>query len=276
MKNEEFAKTRVDVLLEKGAEELLPEELYTMLYGSGLWIEEKRDGTIIRAYSQDVSAFIDYLKKLDLKIKDIAIVQEQPVDYSELTRRYFRPIKIEDMTIIAPWNKKVKHNRHILIEPGMAFGTGRHESTRLMFKLMKDVNMKDRSVLDLGCGSGILSLYANHLGAKRIVAVDNDTDAVESAKKNVDLNCVNNLELICADITKIKGLFDIILANLDIKTFMCHASHIKKLLPIGGIIIVSGVLVKNTKNVAMLFHPLSLLRSVKKNSWCGLVFENSF
>ena len=152
MKNEEFTKTRVDVLLEKGAEELLPEELYTMLYGSGLWIEEKRDGTIIRAYSQDVSAFIDYLKKLDLKIKDIAIVQEQPVDYSELTRRYFRPIKIEDMTIIAPWNKKVKHNRYILIEPGMAFGTGRHESTRLMFKLMKDVNMKDRSVLDLGCG----------------------------------------------------------------------------------------------------------------------------
>ena len=50
MKNEEFTKTRVDVLLEKGAEELLPEELYTMLYGSGLWIEEKRDGTIIRAY----------------------------------------------------------------------------------------------------------------------------------------------------------------------------------------------------------------------------------
>lgn len=273
MKNVESVKIRVNVHVEKGSEELLPEEMYNLLSGHGIWIEEKDDDVIIRAYPPNVPGFIDYLKQLDIKVKNIAIEREKAVDYKELSRKYFRPIRIEDVTILATWHKRPKHRKCIIIEPGMAFGTGRHESTRLMFKVMREIDMADKSVLDIGCGSGILSIYANLLGAKRIVAVDNDMDAVLSAKKNIELNKLSNIELICADLGHIRGSFDIILANLDIETFTRFAPYIKKLLKHGGLIVISGILLKNKKDIPHLFHPLSPVREERKNSWCGLLFK---
>ncbi len=82
----------------------------------------------------------------------------------------------------------------------MAFGTGRHESTKIMIKLMDAVNFTGKTVLDIGCGSGILALNAYLLGAKKIFAVDNDLDAVLNAKKNVSLNEANTINLACASL----------------------------------------------------------------------------
>ncbi len=267
--------TRVDVYAGKGLEELLPDELYGMLSGRGLWVEEKGDDIVIRAYPSDVNLFVDSLKRLNITVKNIVVEHERPIDYKSLTQKYFRPIKIEDVTILAPWHKKPRNGRYIVIEPGMAFGTGRHESTRLMFRLMKTSEIKGKPVLDIGCGSGILSLYANLLGAKNIIAVDNDMDAVVSAKKNLELNSIQNVELVCSDAGSIAGRFDVILANLDIQTFSRYATHIMKLLSDEGIVVISGVLVKNRKNVINLFNPLSLECLEKKNSWCGLVFKKT-
>jgi len=267
--------TRVDVHVEKGSEELLPEDFYSMLSGQGVWLEEKGNDVIIRAYPPNVPVFIDYLKQLNITVKNITIEREETIDYAELTRKYFRPIKIEDITILAPWHKKDKNRKYIVIEPGMAFGTGRHESTRLMFMLMKQIDMAGKSVLDIGCGSGILSLYANSLGAKKIVAVDNDIDAVLSANKNLELNNTNNIELICAELNHVGGVYDVILANLDIQTFMRFAVHIKKLLSGGGIVLISGILAKNRKDLVSLFCPFPLISTEKKNSWCGFAFKET-
>ncbi|MCX5808283.1 MAG: 50S ribosomal protein L11 methyltransferase [Proteobacteria bacterium] len=266
-------KIRVDVRAEKGSEELLPEGIYDILPGQGIWIEEKGDDVIIKAYPSDVEEFVDYLRKSNISVKDVNVEKEVSLDYAELTKKYFRPIRIEDVTILAPWHKKRKSEKCIVIEPGMAFGTGRHESTKLMLKLMRHIDMEDKSVLDIGCGSGILSLYANVLGAKTIIAVDNDMDAVLSVKKNLTLNDTSRIETACTDLHHIKGTYDIILANLDIQTFTRRAGYIKKLLKSGGFIVISGVLVKNKKDVLPLFHPLSLIRTEKKNSWCGFVFK---
>ncbi|MCX5817728.1 MAG: 50S ribosomal protein L11 methyltransferase [Proteobacteria bacterium] len=266
-------KIRVDIRAEKGSEELLPEGIYDILPSRGIWIEEKGDDVIIKAYPSDVEEFVDYLRKSNISVKDVNVEKEVSLDYAELTKKYFRPIRIEDVTILAPWHKKRKSEKCIVIEPGMAFGTGRHESTKLMLKLMRHIDMEDKSVLDIGCGSGILSLYANVLGAKTIIAVDNDMDAILSVKKNLTLNDANRIETACTDLHRIKGTYDIILANLDIQTFTRRAGYIKKLLKSGGFIVISGVLVKNKKDVLPLFHPLSLIRTEKKNSWCGFVFK---
>jgi ribosomal protein L11 methyltransferase len=266
-------KIRVDVRIEKGSEELLPEGIYNILPGQGIWIEEKEDDVIIKAYPSDVEEFVDYLLKSNISIKDVNVEKEASLDYAELTKKYFRPIRIENVTILAPWHKKRESEICIVIEPGMAFGTGRHESTKLMFKLMRYIDMEDKSVVDIGCGSGILSLYANVLGAKTIIAVDNDMDAILSVKKNLTLNNASRIETACINLHHIEGKYDIILANLDIQTFTRRAGYIKKLLKPGGLIVISGVLVKNKKDVLPLFHPLSLLHTEKKNSWCGLVFK---
>jgi ribosomal protein L11 methyltransferase len=266
-------KIRVDVRVEKGSEELLPEVIYNILPGQGIWIEEKGDDIIIKAYPSDVEEFVDYLLKSNISVKDVNVEKEASFDYAELTKKYFRPIRIEDMTILAPWHKKRKNEKCIVIEPGMAFGTGRHESTKLMFKLMRCIDMEDKSVVDIGCGSGILSLYANMLGAKTIIAVDNDMDAILSVKKNLTLNNSSRIETACINLHHIEGKYDIILANLDIQTFTRRAGYIKKLLKPDGFIVISGILVKNKKDVLPLFHPLSLVNTEKKNSWCGFVFK---
>ena len=123
------------------------------------------------------------LRTLKIATKDVLVTDEPEQDYAELTKKYFRPIQIEGLTILAPWNKTKRKGPRILIEPGMAFGTGRHESTRLMIKLMGSIDFKGKKVLDIGCGSAILSLYAALLGAKKVLAVDNDEDTVLSARK---------------------------------------------------------------------------------------------
>lgn len=265
--------TRVDVYLEKGLEELLPEDFYNMLSGKGFWVEETEDAAVVKSYPADIEAFLDYLNALPVNIKDVVVEQEKSIDYKELTKKYFRPIRIEDITILAPWHKKKRDGKYIVIEPGMAFGTGRHESTRLMFKLMGRIDMTGKSVLDLGCGSGILSLYADMLGAREVFAVDYDLDAVLSVKENLAFNNAGSIMPVCASLNDIKGVYDIILANLDIQIFTHYAGHIKGLLKNDGFIVVSGVLTRNKKDLLFLFKPFVLVGTERKNSWYGFVFK---
>jgi ribosomal protein L11 methyltransferase len=266
-------KIRVDILVEKGAEELFPEEIYSLLSNSGIWIEEEGDDIVIKSYPDDIQTYLKYLKKMNIRIKKTDIQKEEQQDYAELTKKYFRPIKIDDITILAPWNKQNTNSRSIIIEPGMAFGTGRHESTKIMMKLMKHAVIEGKTVLDLGCGSGILSLYAVLFDAKKVIAVDNDPDTVLSAKKNTILNNTNRISLVCADLQHVSGRYDIVLANLDIRTFTSYLEKIKGFVKKGGYIIISGILTKDRKQLISLFHPFPLLETEKKNAWCGFVFK---
>jgi ribosomal protein L11 methyltransferase len=266
------SQTRVDIIAAKGTEELLPEEIYSLLSNAGIWVEEKGEDVVIKAYPKDVEAFLKYLRLAKIKIKKVIVETEEEQDYAELTKKYFRPIRIDDVTIIAPWNKAKGEGTRVVIEPGMAFGTGRHESTRIMMKLMKGVDFKGKTVLDIGCGSAILSLYASLLGSKKVAAIDNDPDAVESAIKNIALNHARNVTAACNDLRDASGRYDIILANLDIRTFTAFSDKVKSLVKKNGTVVISGVLGKDKKRVLDLFLPLAPLHTEKKNAWCGFVF----
>lgn len=266
---------RIEISVKKGAEELLPEEIYGACLSGGLWIEEARNKTVIKAYPKDVGVFQDLLRRSGITIHKIRIVQEKDQDYAELTKRYFQPIRVEDVTVAAPWNKNTGKKKTIIIEPGMAFGTGRHESTRIMIRLMKGMDISGKEVLDLGCGSAILSLYASLKRAKKITAVDNDEDAIGSARKNVSLNDATNIRFTCTGLENIKGRYDIVLANLDIRTFSDHAQHIMRRLKRGGSLIISGILGKDARRALSLFHSLTLVRTEKKNSWRGFVLKRA-
>ena len=268
-------KTRIDLLLEKGREELLPEELY-LLSKTGVWTEEKKDGTVlVHFYPEDGDVFLGALEGSRFPVLEVHREQEELKDYSALTQKYFRPIRIEDLTILPPWSKRKPGGPFIVIEPGMAFGTGRHESTRLMIKLMKSVDFRGTQVLDLGCGSGILSLYAALLGATRVVAVDNDLDTVLNARKNASLNDTRSIEVVCADLADVGGSYDVILANLDIRTFTAHAPRVAAFAKPGATIIVSGILGRDRAKLIALFQSAEHIRMEQKNSWRGFLFRNA-
>jgi ribosomal protein L11 methyltransferase len=269
------SRTRVDITVKKGAQELFPESFYEELPASGIWIEEKGDKAVIKCYPENVNAFLRMLRTLKIATKDVLVTDEPEQDYAELTKKYFRPIQIEGLTILAPWNKTNRKGPRILIEPGMAFGTGRHESTRLMIKLMNGIDFKGKKVLDIGCGSAILSLYAALLGAKKVLAVDNDEDTVISAQKNIELNDTHAIEIVCSDLMHVSGTYDIILANIDIRTFRATSTHIHTLLRKGGHLLVSGILGRDQKELLPLFGSLSCLRVEQKNAWRGFVFQKN-
>jgi ribosomal protein L11 methylase PrmA len=146
-------KTRVELRLEKGLEELLPEDLY-LLSKSGVWTEEKGDFVLVRFYPDDRDAFLLAVKTLPVPVTEVKVEEEELRDYSALTHQYFRPIRIEDLTVRAPWNKGTAKDPSLIIEPGMAFGTGRHESTRLMIKIMKSVDFKGSAYSISGADQG--------------------------------------------------------------------------------------------------------------------------
>jgi ribosomal protein L11 methyltransferase len=262
----------VEILVEKGQEELLTDKIYK-LAGEGFWLEDQGDLVLLKCYPDEPDAFLKGLSISGLKISNVNVEKEEPRDYAELTRQYFRPIRIGNLTIRAPWNKKKDNGREIIIEPGMAFGTGRHESTRIMVKLMDDVDFEGKTVLDIGCGSGILALYAHLLGAGMIYAVDNDSDAIFNAKKNVSLNRVDTINLVCAHLQDVHEAFDIVLANIDIKTFSEHSAKIASLVDRNGLLFISGILRKNKSQLLCLFPGWSVVQVYRKNSWCGFLLS---
>ena len=264
---------RVDVVVERGAQELLPEEIYTLHSPSGIWVVEDDNETVIRAYPEQVETFVMAMRQSGIRIGDVRVIEEARRDYSEMAKRYFRPVTVEDIVIRAPWNAKRKGVAYITIEPGMAFGTGRHESTRLMIKLMREIEFTGTRVLDIGCGSALLSLYARLKGAKHVYAVDNDLDAVLSAQKNVLLNETSGIEVVCADLMDVSGRYDVVVANLDIRTFAFSSGHIMGLLKKAGTLIVSGIIGREKREALRLFIPWEPVIEVRKNAWRGFVFR---
>ena len=129
----------------------------------------------------------------------------------------------------------------IIIERG-AFGSGEHETTISCLEELLNLDVKDKNVLDIGCGTGILAIAALKLGAKRATGIDIAREAIETAKLNASLNEVENkLDLILGTITKVKGKFDVILANIYPEVLKDIVSHIKRVSSEGTILIVSGI-----------------------------------
>jgi ribosomal protein L11 methyltransferase len=263
---------RVDILVEKGQEELLSDTIYN-LAGRGFWLENQGEYVLMKCYPDNPDEISKKLSISGLHILQVSVELEEPKDYAELTRQYFRPLRIGNITIRAPWNKKGANNSEIIIEPGMAFGTGRHESTRIMLKLMNEVGFKGKTLLDIGCGSGILALYAHLLGAEKIYAIDNDLDATLNAKKNASLNKADTINIACARLQDVAGTFDIVLANIDIKTFSENSAKVASLVKKDGVILVSGILKKNRDQLLCLFNDWNLIRDYNQKSWCGFLLR---
>ena len=229
---------RVDLIVEKGTDEILPE--FALAECGGVWVEESNGETLIRCYPKKVGPFLRHVRESGLPVKKSTIVKEELQDYVALTKKYFRPITVSGLTILAPWQKTRKTGPVVVIDPGMAFGTGRHESTKLMLRMMNRIDLKNRKVLDVGSGSGILALRAAQKGA-HVTAIDRDPLAVAAAKHNFALNGMHQILLACTDLENLKGRSDVVLANLDFDTVAKHYGTIVSRVSSGGQLLISGI-----------------------------------
>ncbi|MCS7280021.1 MAG: 50S ribosomal protein L11 methyltransferase [Desulfobacterota bacterium] len=263
---------KLRISVPKGTEELLPEDVYELANG-GIILEEKDyDLLNLIFYTKNPETLLSLLEE-KVQVIEYSLSREEPKDYEKIVKNLYKPVKIGDIYVVCPWHKVKSPTKSIVIEPGMAFGTGRHESTKIMMLLMSKTNFKSKDVADLGCGSAILSIYASILGAKEILGVDIDGNATLCAKKNVDLNRLSNVRIEKMDLKDVQGEFDVVLANLDLYTFMSHMEHVKRLARRGGTLIISGILGREKKRFLKLTENLHLKEELRIGSWVGFRFK---
>jgi ribosomal protein L11 methyltransferase len=205
-------------------------------------------------------------------------------DWSSSWKVHFKPLRVGKHLLIVPtWEDAVvlPGDLVIRIDPGMAFGTGGHETTRLCLELLESVMENSPlltipSLLDLGTGSGILAIAANLLGAGRILALDIDPDAVEIARDNLALNGMSDsIECGTVPLESLTEHFDIILANILAEELVRLAPHLMERLHPGGSLILSGILAEKEPLVWQGFaaQPLTYIRTVSDGEWVAMLYE---
>ena len=201
-------------------------------------------------------------------------------DWKDKWKEYFKPVRITDRLVVKPTWEEYEPNdgeKVIQIDPGMAFGTGTHETTSLCLKLMEKYlgdEPQDKDVLDVGCGSGILSIAAALLGCRSVTGVEIDEDAVRVAEENVELNGIGDrVEILQGDLTEgIESKADIIVANLMADLVMTLSKSAKEHLKDGGIFISSGILLekKGIVSDAVKKAGFEIIEIAEDGEWCAI------
>lgn len=196
--------------------------------------------TMYELGDKDFEANLEELKKNGVQFGEILKGEIDAADYENEWKKYYNPIKTKNITIVPTWIEynPGKDEKIMRLDPGMAFGTGSHATTRMCLELM-DVEGKD--VIDVGCGSGILGIAANICGAKSVYMCDIDAQAVEFATKNAELNnVVATIEK--ADLLEGEQQADFIFANITADILMRFSKSIGKHLRENGTIVLSGII----------------------------------
>ncbi|WP_237697494.1 50S ribosomal protein L11 methyltransferase [Thermosipho africanus] len=180
-----------------------------------------------------------------------------------------KPFEFIEGVYVDPDHNNVDGEIVIRITPGLAFGTGLHDTTKLSAKFLKKYLRPGMDVLDLGCGSAILSILAKKLGADRVLGVDNDPLAVEAAKENVERNNVD-VEIRQSDLfSNVDGKFDLIVSNIIAEILIEALKDLPKFLKKDGVVILSGII----DSKLPLFKNYNIVEHWRSNEWNALVIK---
>ena len=230
----------------------------------------------------DAVAFIkERARDVELEIKlEINGVNEE--DWATAWKAYYKPVHIgEKMVIVPMWESYDEKPGEVIVrmDPGMAFGTGTHETTRLVVTLLEKYTSKGCRVLDVGTGSGILAICAAKLGAGECKAYDIDPVAVRVAKENVKDNGCDNIECDTSDLLHgvdlSGGQYDLVCANIVADIIIRMTPDIGRYMKDDAILIASGIITERADEVvdAVVAHGLRIKERLTDNGWCALVIE---
>ncbi len=190
-------------------------------------------------------------------------------------REFFRPVVLERVQIVAPWMEPPRLDRlTVVIDPGQAFGTGGHPTTRLVLSMLErraaGAGLPDR-VLDVGCGSGVLAIAAVLLGAGSALGVDVDPEAVVAADGNVRVNRVSGrVSCTSRPVEEVHGAWPLVMANIELAVFGRMASAIAGRVAPGGELLVSGLLEDQDGDCRSLFAGFDLVDRLVLDGWVAL------
>lgn len=194
----------------------------------------------------------------------------EDVNWNQTWEDNFKPVHISSKCVIrAPFHKTFDVEYELVIEPKMSFGTGHHPTTHMMMQMVLKENFEDLALLDMGCGTGILSILAEKLGAKHILAIDIDEWCFINTLENKDRNTCKNITVKQGGKELIEGLFNVVLANINrnilLEQLPIYNRHLKQ----NGIIFLSGFYEKDLEKIDDVCQQLGLnyVKHQLKNEW---------
>ena len=212
----------------------------------------------------------------------IEVVGVNEEDWANSWKEYYKPLHIGEKIVIVPaWERydKKEHEVIVTMDPGMAFGTGTHETTRLVIGLLERYTAKGCSVLDVGTGSGILAICASRLGAGSCYAYDIDPVAVRVAKDNIVSNECDNIVCEQSDLLKSaykrEGGYDLITANIVADIIIRMTPDVGAFMNENTVLLASGIISERAEDVVACFekHGFEIVERVEDNGWCALAVK---
>ena len=199
-------------------------------------------------------------------------------DWANSWKEYYKPIKIGEKIVIVPaWEKYTQQEGEIIVrmDPGMAFGTGTHETTRLVIKFLEKYIKNGMRVADVGCGSGILAICASKLGAAECKAYDIDPVAVKVANENIKDSGLNNVTCEVSDLLRQVDKshpYDVICANIVADIIIRMMPDVGELMNENSVILASGIIVERSQDVISAFdeYGFKVVERIDENGWCAL------
>ena len=192
-------------------------------------------------------------------------------------KKYYHPVRIGEHIVVCPsWESCSLQEGDVMLrlDPGLAFGTGTHETTRLCLQMLEKFVKPGMEVLDVGCGSGILSICGVLLGAKHAVGVDIDPTAVKVAQENAEMNQVQEkTTYLCGDLTdKVSGRYQVVCANIVADVVIRLIPDVGEFLEENGIVLVSGIIDTRREEVveALASHGYQVIDSREEKGWCAM------
>lgn len=246
-------------------------------------LERDRTHSLIHVYiKQEKDAFecVEFIKaRLDAEgiEYETSIVGVNEEDWANNWKQYYHTQRIGKRIVVTPsWEEYTPSGDDVQmrLDPGMAFGTGTHDTTRLCLELLEEVVTPETRILDVGTGSGILSVGGVLLGAPSALGVDIDPVAVKVANENAEINEVSDkTEFVCGDLTdKVHGKFEIVTANIVADVIIRLLSTVKNYLLKGGVLIVSGIIDTRADEVENACHEAGFVteKRLEHGGWVAI------
>ena len=198
-------------------------------------------------------------------------------NWNEEWEKNFNPIQVDDLVSIrAPFHTNPSLQFDIVIEPKMSFGTGHHETTHMMVQHLLALDLDTKKVLDMGCGTGILAIFAEMKGAKPIDAIDIDSWCYENSLENIQRNNCNHITVYEGDASLLKEKYDVIIANINRNILLSDMKTYTDCLNENGVLLLSGfykediVIIEDEVNK----HGLTFETMIQRNNWVALKYNN--